>query len=288
MAHPHPYGRPETQYGNGFTPPQKKTGQVIAAVAGVLTVVGLGFTGFVAPGFLVSEPATEPPTTSTKPRTPGPEEVLRNVADGLDARDTTVLLDLTCELRRPAVDTVIDNAAEVQEATLVGKPKITGNKAVGTLSLITNARRTQVEVIVTRDDDTWCWSDTRSTERTRPSPTSTTARTPTAGGQPVAPEALAAMQKFLDSVNAGDATTAKTLLCSDAIASPQKVDELVGYQPRLRIDAAMDGKSSGSRSVQLYLTGTAKGQRVQGYAANLWVTNYGATWCVHAFRVVVV
>jgi hypothetical protein len=111
---------------------------------------------------------------------------------------------------------------------------------------------------------------------------------PTADGQPVEQAALDAMQSFLDSVNAGDATQATTRLCSDAINTAAEVDELIGYQPALEIDPTIEGIASGDQSVQLYLRGTAKGQELDGYSANVWVTSFDGPWCVHAFRAVVI
>lgn len=112
--------------------------------------------------------------------------------------------------------------------------------------------------------------------------------TPTAGGKPVEQPALDAMQSFLDSVNAGDAAGAKDQLCTEAISTPADIDELIGYQPTLEIDPTMEGLTSGDQSVQLYLTGTAKGQELDGYSTNLWVTSYEGAWCVHGFRAVVI
>jgi hypothetical protein len=96
------------------------------------------------------------------------------------------------------------------------------------------------------------------------------------------------MQSFLDSINAGDAAGAKNQLCTEAVSTPADIDELIGYQPALEIDPTMDGLTSGDQSVQLYLTGTAKGQELDGYSTNLWVTSYEGAWCVHAFRAVVI
>jgi hypothetical protein len=112
--------------------------------------------------------------------------------------------------------------------------------------------------------------------------------TPTASGKPVDQGALDAMQSFLDSINAGDAADAKNHLCTDAISTAAEVDELIGYQPNLAIDPAMEGIATGDRSVQLYLQGTAKDQELDGYATNLWVTSYDGPWCVHAFRAIVI
>jgi hypothetical protein len=132
-----------------------------------------------------------------------------------------------------------------------------------------------------------------STDESADAPTLTTDAptgdgTPTAGGKPVEQPALDAMQSFLDSVNAGDAAGAKEQLCADGISTPADVDELIGYQPALQIDPTMEGITSGDQSVQLYLSGTAKGQELDGYSTNLWVTSYDGPWCVHAFRAVVI
>jgi hypothetical protein len=201
----HPYG----QYGGfGPPPPKKNTGAIVAVVVVVVVVLGtFGVTGFVAPGFLLSEETTTAQEPTTEPTT------------------------------EPTAEPIEEPTAEPVEEP-VEEP--TGQ------------------------------------------------RVPTAGGQPVDPQALSAMTGFLDSINTGDAARAKTQLCPDAISSPADVDELVGYQPELEIDPTMDGVSAGDRSVQLYLSGTAKGQELDGYSTNLWVTNYDGPWCVHAFRAVVI
>jgi hypothetical protein len=212
MTYGQPYGgqHPYGQYGGfGAPPPKKNTGAIVAVVAVVVVVLGvIGVTGFVAPGFFLSEETTtaqEPTTTE-----PTAEPVEEQTAE----------------------------PAEEQTAEPVEEP--------------------------------------------------TEQRAPTAGGQPVDSGALSAMETFLDSVNTGDAAQAKAQLCPDAISNPADVDELVGYQPELEIDPTMDGVSAGDRSVQLYLSGTAKGQELDGYSTNLWVTSYDGPWCVHAFRAVVI
>ena len=203
----HQYGG---MYGGGFgaPPPKKNTGAIVAVVAVVVVVLGaLGVTGFVEPGFFLSEETTTAQAPTTEPTAESVEE--------------------------PTAEPAEESTAEpVEEPTGQGAP--------------------------------------------------------TAGGQPVDARALSAMEAFLDSINTGDAAQAKAQLCADAISSPADVDELVGYQPDLEIDPSMDGIAAGDQSVQLYLSGTAKGQELDGYSTNLWVTNYDGPWCVHAFRAVVI
>jgi hypothetical protein len=308
-AAPSPHGAPQyghPQYGGGFgpPPPRKNTGAVVAVVAAVVLVLGaLGITGFVAPGFLLGDDETDvggpgPTTTTTTTTTtsaepPGEdaEALVAALVAGLDSQDAEALADIACRSAGSTVDEAIDDLDAVDEADLLDSDIVSDDEVTATVEITAGSRTGEVEVSVVRDDGDWCWQDITVVDDGEPSgPTSapTDPGTPTAGGKPVTPEALATMHTFLDSVNTGDAATAKSLLCADAIATPADVDELVGYDPDLRIDPSMDGIASGTESVQLYLEGTAKGQELEGYATNLWVTSYDGPWCVHGFRAVVI
>ncbi|ONI88889.1 hypothetical protein ALI22I_18185 [Saccharothrix sp. ALI-22-I] len=296
-------------YGGGFnvpppTPPKKKTGVIVAVVAVVVLVLGgLGFTGFVQPGFFLAEGGTTttpaPTTPSAKPEGTNAQSVLKTLVDGLDSQDAKALKGIACASSKSAVDDAIGDVSSVSKAKLLDSEEVSADEVKGIVDVTADARAGKVEVTITRDGGDWCWQDIefvagekptadRPTPSGSPTGSPTGQGTPTAGGKPVAPEALAAMQSFLDSVNAGDAATAKSRLCADAIKSPEDVDELVGYQPSLKINTTMEGISSGDKSVQLYLTGTAKGQKIDGYSGNLWMSSYEGPWCVHAFRVVVI
>jgi hypothetical protein len=306
MTYPQPPGGqfPQGPYGGlyGAPPPKKNTGAIVAVVAVVVLALGaLGITGFVAPGFFLSEETTSQPaprTTAATSSEPSPRDFLRTVVDGLDSRDTAALKDITCAAAASAVDSALDDLDSVEGATLVDSEERSGDEAVGTVEVTTATRTSEFDVTVTKDGDDWCWQDIERSDVDEPiespvgepstEPGNTEPGTPTAGGQPVAPEAVRAMQDFLDSVNAGNAAKAKSKLCGDAISTPADVDELVGYDPDLSIDPTMDGVASSDKSVQLYLRGTAKGQELEGYSTNLWVTNYDGPWCVHAFRAVVI
>ena len=297
MTYPQqPYGGYDP-YGYGPPPPQKKnTAAVVSLIALIVVLLGaLGFTGFVEPGFFLSgddnPPVGNPTTTSSsaEPDTGGAEEALAAVADGLDTQDEIALEAVACADAKPIVAEAIDDAKNVTGAELVDTEEV-ADDFVGTVEVSVDDQTAEFEVTVTEVDGEWCWQDIEEPGATEPTePTDAPGDgTPTAGGQPVAAEALAAMQMFLDAVNAGDAAAAKGTLCGDAISSAAEVDELVGYDPELAIDPSMDGISAGAESVQLYLRGTAKDQELDGYSTNLWVTSYDGPWCVHAFRAVVI
>lgn len=305
-----PYGQPQygqydpaAQYGGGYgggfapPPPKKNTGAIVAVVAVVVLLLGgLGVTGFVAPGFFLAgdddRPEQPAPTTTTsrtktstaEPAGPDGREVLSAVADGLDDQDEEALTELACADAKSAVDSAVDDVAAVEKAELGDIEEVGDDEVTGIVTVTSGMETGDFEVTAVLADDGWCWEDIEATKSEKPTEDG---GTPTAGGEPVPADALAAMQAFLDSINAGDAATAKGMLCADVINDPAEVDELVSYQPNLAIDPSMDGVGGG-QSVQLYLKGVVKGQELEGFATNLWVTNYDGPWCVHAFRAVVI
>lgn len=301
-----PYGTGYGGYGPPPPPPKKNTAAIVSVVALVVVLLAaLGITGFVAPGFFLSadtEPTgggttTSSTTSSKEPDTEGAEEVLEAVADGLDSQDADALKDVACADAESVVEEAIDDADVVTKAELVDTEEVSDDEVRGTVEVSVNDETGEFEVTAALVDDEWCWQDIvlvdgpETSEPTTPSTEPTGGPgggEPTAGGKPVPPGALTAMQGFLDAINSGNAAAAKKTLCADAIATPADVDELVGYDPDLQIDPKMDGIASGSQSIQLYLHGTAKGQELEGYSTNLWVTNYDGAWCVHAFRAVVI
>jgi hypothetical protein len=310
---PTQYGAPQfgaPQYGGFGTPPppKKNTAAIAGAVAVVVLVLGgVAFTGFVAPGYFLgtggSSTTTQPPTTasSSVPPDADPERLLGAVAEAMDSQDTDFLEGVACPKAGSAVHNVIDDVAPFRGAELVGSPKTSADVAVGTVEVVKTGKKDEFEVKVVRDGDTWCWeniaragktskasSPTTSPKTTSPKTTPSAPGTPSAGGKPVDPAALAASQAFVDNVNAGDAAKAKAQLCADGIKKPEDVDELIGHQPDLGINSAKDGITSGPNSFQLYLKGTAKGQKIDGHSGKVWVTNYDGPWCVHAFSVVVI
>ncbi|MEU4448587.1 hypothetical protein AB0K14_07100 [Actinosynnema sp. NPDC050801] len=278
----HGYHDPTAQYGGGSgapppPPPRKKNtvANVAAVVTAVLILVFVGVTGFVTPGFFLagngtvetSTTGTPPPTTSSAPVSK-PEEFLPALVRGLTSQEVSTLRGYTCPDTRPAVHRAISDVSSVSRAEVVGEPKTSADKAVGTVE-ITGAERTQeFEVTLIPNGREWCWQDIapveggataeRAPESTRPTKAPTDPGTLTAGGKPVDPEALTAMRAFIDNINAGDAAKAATQLCADAIKKPQDIEELVGHKPVLELNPTMDGRSSDPRTVIMHLRGTAK------------------------------
>ncbi|MEU4448556.1 hypothetical protein AB0K14_09995 [Actinosynnema sp. NPDC050801] len=300
---PFGYGTPEHGGFGAPPPPKRNTGAVVAVVALVVLVLGgIGFTGFVAPGFFLAEGGTGGSSTTPVPRTsssvpPGadPERLVGAVVEALGSQDTDFLKGVACAEAGSAVHKVIDDVAPFRGAEPVGSPKTSADEAVGTFEVATAWKTEKFQVEVVRDGGTWCWHNIARADvgKTSAKPTSSTAAptapgTPTAGGKPVDPAGLETLRTFVDNLNAGNAAEAKAQLCADAIKKPRHVDELIGYEPDLAVDSTKDGITSGPGSFQLYVRGTAKGQKIDGSSGSVWVTNFDGPWCVHAFTVVVI
>lgn len=308
------YG-PTAQYGGGGygpPPPKKNTGAIVAVVAIVVLVLGgLGFTGFVAPGFFLSgddnqnagggttsttttsTTTNKPTSTEPEPSTSGAEKVLDEVVDGLDTQDSDALTELVCEDAKSVVKSAIDDVDELTGAELVDTEEVADDEVLGTVEVTNGSESGEVEVTIAEEDGDWCWQDIdmgggSSADPAPSSPSSAPSGdgAPTAGGKPVDSGALAAVEAFLGNVNGGDAAAASAQLCSDGIKKPADVEELVAADPDLAVNPEVDGNTTSGQSVQLYLSGTAGGRELTGHSGNVWVTSYDGDWCVHAFRVV--
>ena len=288
----------------GQGPPKKSTAAIVALVAVVVLLLGgLGFTGFVAPGFFLAADGTggggttAPPPTTSSPVPPGsdPTRLLETVVEALGSQDTDVLKDVACREAGSAVHKVIDDVTPFRGAEPVGSRQTSADVAVATFEVANTWKKRVFEVKVVREGGTWCWLNIAradvggsSTKPANPTTAPTDPGAPTAGGKPVDPAGLAALRTFVDNLNAGDAAKAKAQLCADGIKKARHVDELIGHDPDLGVDSAKDGLTSGPESFQLYLRGTAKGQRIEGHSGSVWMTGYDGSWCVHAFTIVVI
>ncbi|OLR92517.1 Tim44 domain-containing protein [Actinokineospora bangkokensis] len=305
------YGQPQGQpQPGGFgapppVPPKGKTGPIVAVVAVVLLLGGLAFTGFVAPGFFLSDetptgqPPTSAPTSSSAPADKGAQDAVKAIVAGLDSGDKDALEELVCSNADSNVESAIRSISAVKGAELV-KTKEDGDDVVATVKVTTARGDEEDDVTVTESGGRWCWSDiARARGTTTGKPTASAPRTtaprssapagddtPTAGGKPIDPQALAFMRGFLDDLNAGRLEGMTSKLCADSTVTPDKLKQFVEDKTSLSIDAAEDGISSGPESFQAYLKGTSKGQDIEGPSGNLWVTSYDGPWCVHNLRVV--
>jgi len=296
---------PNAQYGGGGypqygglggpqPPPQKNKGPIIAVVAIVVVLlVGLGITGFIAPGFFLSDDKKDTADagggggggggTGT-----GPEDFIDKLVAAADDKDKTALKDLTCSEKASSVDAAIDAIDEISGAKLKDTKEESGDEVTVVLSITYDGEAEEYAATVVKDGKDWCWQDfakgssptsgddsTSTSEDTSASDdTSTTAPGGGGGGDSDGEQFV---QSFLDKLNAGDGAGAVGLLCKDS-TSQTDVTEAAGKSPSLQVDPA--GTTADSTYVGADLKGTLSGADASG-RTSAFLEDEG--WCIYTF-----
>jgi hypothetical protein len=277
------------QYGGGYGgPPEKKnTGMIVAIVAIVVLVLGgLGITGFVAPGFFLSDDQKtgggggDP--TSSAPKDNGADAFIDDLVKATDDRDASALRELTCSDAESNVDAAIDDISEISGAELKDTRNEGDDKAVATLDISVDNDNADYEVTVVKDGKDWCWKDI--------APKGGGSDLPTASSEPVEPstggggggggsgEGEQFVQGFLDQVNGGDGAGAKSKLCPDS-TSQSDIDDAIQGKASLQMDTA--GMENQEAYVGVDLKGTLNGAPTSAARTSAFLEDGG--WCIFTF-----
>ena len=298
---------PNAQYGGGYQqygglggppePPKSKTGPIVAIVAIVVLLLGgLGITGFVAPGFFLSDDkeggnnAGGGDKTSEKPtekKGAGSEEFIDKLVAAADEQDKAVLKTLKCSGATDTVDSAIDAIDNIDGAEL-GDIKDESEDEVQFIVTISYDGKSEDDTItIKKDGSDWCWHDIEAGEPTGGDDSTTTEET-TANGDPVEPpdpsggatgdsEGEQYVQSFLDKVNGGDGAGAAAMSCSDS-TSQSDITEAAAQGAALEMDPA--GTTADDAYVGADLKGTLAGAAVTGRTSAF--LEDGA-WCIYTF-----
>lgn len=290
------------QYGGGFQagqyggiggpPPKKNTGPIIAVVAIVVLLLGgLGITGFVAPGFFLSDDEGSNTggggnTTSEEGGGSGADSFIETLVAAAADQDASALGSATCNDAESIVGDAIDAIDNVENAELTDTEEVSDKEARASIKVTVEGDEATFVATVVKDGDDWCWKDldtgsidlpsggddttTEDTETDSPAP-------PTAGGD--GSEGIVFVQGFLDAVNGGDAAGAKAMLCSDSDRAPV-VDEYAPQESALEIEAGTEEIEP--THIWVDLGGTVNGQEEVG-AASAFLEDAG--WCIYIFSV---
>lgn len=176
---------------DGREPPKKKTGLIIGIVAAVVLLLAtLGITGFVAPGFFLSDdvpPATNtsngsptsevpapgtggaPPKPSIKPNpgtgAPGApadpaeaaavKQVAQDAADAFNSRDVDGVRELACD-PSDVKDEEMSKVKEDAKMEVIGEPTIAGETASIPVRFSEGDRSDEVPLRLRKRDGGWC------------------------------------------------------------------------------------------------------------------------------------
>ena len=283
------YGQQYGGFGGGPQPPKNK-GPVIAVVAiVVLLLAGLGITGFVAPGYFLSDDKGSN-TAGGDPSSSSPSEKKKDDADAFidklvaaaDAKSKSKLEGYQCDDASDDVKDATKHIDETDSVELTDTREESKTEVVAELTITVDGDEGDYEATVTMLDDEWCWSDfsgggSSPTEETSTTeePTDEPTGAPTGGGDGA--DGVAFIQSFLDKLNAGDGAGAAAMSCSDS-TSQGDITQAAAQNPDLKIDVA--GTTADPTYVGAPLVGTVNGKTVTA-RTSAFVEN--DAWCIYTF-----
>jgi hypothetical protein len=290
-------GFPGGQYGGGYggpPPPEKKnTGMIVAVVAIVVLLLGgLGVTGFVAPGFFLSDDKKNAgggsdTSTSQKPEGVAADDFIDELVKAADDKDASALKGMACDGAKSNVDSAITDIDEISGATLSGTDEVSDSEVTAKLAITVNGDDEDYNATVVKPDGSkdWCWDDIEPVSGGGGLPTgdpsagpASTSEAPPTGGGGSGGEGEDFVQGFLDAVNGGDAADAKGKLCSDS-SSEGDIDDAITGKANLQMDAA--GMESQAEYVGVDLKGTLNGAPTSAARTSAFVQDGG--WCIFTF-----
>jgi hypothetical protein len=283
-------GFPGGQYGGsgyGGPPEKKNTGMIVAVVAIVVLVLGgLGITGFVAPGFFLSDDKNNAggggggtSETSTTQEESGADAFIDQLVEATDTQDASTLQDLACSDAEPNVQSAIDDINDVSAAELKDTEEVSDTEVTAIVDVTTTDNdHGDYEASVVKNGSDWCWQDiNQSGGGGTELPTPTDPTDPTGGGGGDG-EGQAFVQEFLDTVNGGDAAGAKAKLCPDS-TSQSDIDEAISGSASLQMDTSAIEDTGDYVGVDL--TGTLNGSPTSAARTSAFLEAGG--WCIFTF-----
>jgi hypothetical protein len=282
------YGQQYGGLGGGPQPPKNNKGPIIAVVSiVVLILAGIGVTGFVAPGFFLSDDKNNTNTadqTTTDNKESGADAFINKLVAAADDKNEKDLEALQCSDASASVDGATKNIGDIDSAKLKDTQEKSDTEVVATLSITVEGDADDYEATVVKDGDKWCWKDISSGTS---SDDSTTEETTTDDSTSESPTGQASgetdgekfVQSFLDKLNSGDGAGAAAMSCSDS-TSQSDITEAAGQGAQLQMDP--NGTTADPGYVGADLIGTLGGAEVTSARTSAFTDDAGA-WCIYTF-----
>ncbi len=309
---------PNAQYGAGYggqyggqygglggppEPPKSKTGPVIAIVAIVVLLLGgLGITGFVAPGFFLSDDKYSnnagggsggggggEPTSEKKDD--GSKDFIDKLVGAADQQDASELKTLKCSGATETVDSAIEAIDNIDGAELGDVTEESDDEIQFTVTISYDGKSEDDTITIKKDGSDWCWhdievgessggsgSDESATDGPVEDPSATDAPPSGGGGGATGDtDGEQFVQTFLDKLNGGDGAGAAAMSCSDS-TSQSSITEAAGQNAQLEMDPA--GTTADSSYVGADLKGTLNGATASGRTSAFLEDG---EWCIYTF-----
>ncbi|MFI7676971.1 hypothetical protein [Actinophytocola sp. NPDC049390] len=303
---------PNAQYGGGYggqyggqygglggPQPPKSKGPIIAIVAIVVLLLGgLGITGFVAPGFFLSDDSKNAgggdgggggggePTSEKKDD--GAKDFIDQLVAAADKQDADELKTMTCSGATETVDSAIDAIDNIDGAELGDITEESDDEVQFIVTISYEGTSEDDTVTIKKDGDDWCWHDIEAegssgggaSEDPTTEETATDPSEPTSGGGGGATgdtDGEKFVQTFLDKLNGGDGAGAAAMSCSDS-TSQDSITEAAAQKAQLEMDPA--GTTADSGYVGADLKGTLGGAEASGRTSAFLEDG---KWCIYTF-----
>lgn len=249
-GHPQQPGYPP--YGYPPHPPKKSNTAVIVSIVVVVLVLGtLGITGFVAPGFFLSDDESSGDGSSTA----SPAGAVDSIVAALNSKDASALESIKCSQASKGVSNTISRVSEIDSAQLNGEVRTIGDtQAEAKITVVFRQRPVDGFFLVIKNSDTWCWSDVGSQSHAGsvgdgapqapqvPAPPEGAPQIPAPpGGAPQPPARLpgppeSVAKTFVSKVNSNDLAGATQMACREPETLRQAIDLLVSRAGTVTIE----------------------------------------------------
>jgi hypothetical protein len=251
----------------------------------VLILAGVGVTGFIAPGFFLSDDkggktATTDTSSTKDDKAAGADAFIKKLVSAADDKDKSTLEDYQCSDATDSVKGATKDIDEISSAKLKDTDEKSDSKVVATLSIVVDGDKGDYDVTVVRDGGDWCWQDiTAGSGGLGGSTTPSSEDTSTSDAPPATGDTDGEkfVQSFLDKLNAGDGAGAAALSCSDS-TSQSDITEAATQGPKLQMDPS--GTTADDTYVGADLKGTLNGKEASG-RTSAFVEN--GKWCIYTF-----
>jgi len=207
------YGAPPPGGGGG-----KKGLWIGLSVGLVVILAALGITGFVAPGFFLSDDESA---------SASPDATASAIVDALNKHDKAKLRGFTCSDAGTDVTKRIDAVDDVVSAKLVNVAT-NGNTATVNVAVSTDSGSGTATATMVKQNDAWCWqklslgSSGGSGSSSKKSSSSSRSRTSTSSSSSSSSDlGQVAIDSFIAKLNGGDAAGAMALVCTANAAQVQ-------------------------------------------------------------------
>lgn len=290
---------PNAQYGGGYgqygglgggpQPPKNNKGPIIAVVSiVVLILAGVGVTGFIAPGFFLSDDkdttntADDSTTSNTDDAKSGADAFIKNLVAAADDKNESKLEGYQCSNASSSVEGATKNISDIDSAELKDTREESDTEVVATLNIVVDGDADDYEVTVVKDGGDWCWKDisggSTSSDDSTTSEETSTEESPT-GSATGDTDGEKFVQSFLDKLNSGDGAGAAAMSCSDS-TSQSDITDAASQGAQLQMD--LNGTTADEGYVGADLKGTLGGQEVTSARTSAFTDDAGA-WCIYTF-----